>query len=249
MHQSKQVSPKAPAKKKTRLNVGTCKPHHFTGSSNVPGPEDLPDIWQTLAFLTKEKARPAFKIACRENARALQCKSPQVTHAVAVLLLGINFFTKDPECVNNTVNIFQFPDHFLSVGSEASMVTQIWDTALDVNTLTSYADAAALMEQKRIPPIVSWEAAENMLDQWLVVATVLLGPQERPMEVFKLATLLEAADEVNSCLQAQVAVQQDMRAPLVQLVQTEFNRASAKSLPARSRCVGPTSPPSFEHYP
>ena len=81
--------------------------------------------------------------------------------------------------------------------------------------MTSYADAAALMKQQRIPPIVGWEAAANMLEQWLVVFTVLLGPQEIHPAVLPLATLLEAADEVNSCLPAQAAVQPDMPASLV----------------------------------
>ena len=109
---------------------------------------------------------------------------------MAVLLLGIHFHTEDPDCVNNTVNILQFPDISLSTGSEASMVTRQWDTELDANTLTSYADASALMKQQRILPIVGWEAAAKMLEQWLVVVTVLLGPQERHPEVSKLATLL-----------------------------------------------------------
>ena len=72
-----------------------------------------------------------------ESARVLICKFPRVTHAVAVLLLGLNFFTEDPDCVNNTVNIFQFPNLSLSEGSEASMVTRRWDTALDTNKMTS----------------------------------------------------------------------------------------------------------------
>ena len=73
---------------------------------------------------------------------------------MAVLLLGLQFFTKYPDCVKYTVNIFQFPELSLSAGSEASMVTRRWDTTLDTNTLTSYADAAAPMKQQRIPPIV-----------------------------------------------------------------------------------------------
>ena len=75
---------------------------------------------------------------------------------MAVLLLGLHFHTEDLHCVNNTVNIFMFPDLSLSAGSGASMVTRRWDTALDANTLTSYADAAVLMKQQRIPPIVGW---------------------------------------------------------------------------------------------
>ena len=62
-----------------------------------------------------------------------------------------------------------------------------------------------------------------MLEQWLVVVTVLLVLQERHPLVFKSATFLEAVDEVNSCLRAQEAVQQDIPEDLVQLIQTEFN--------------------------
>ena len=54
-----------------------------------------------------------------------------------------------------------------------------------------------------------------MLEQWIVVVTVLLGPQERHPAVFELATLLEEEDEVNPRLQAQAAVQQNMLAALV----------------------------------
>ena len=163
-----------------------------------------------------------------------------MTHTVAVLLLGLHFHTEDPDCVNDTINIFIFPDLSLSAGSEASMVTRRWDTALDANTLTSYADAAALMKQQRIPPILGWDVASKMLDQWLVVVTVLLGPQERHPEVFELATLLEAANEVNSRLRAEVGSQQDMLAALVRLIQKNLTRSSEKSLPATYRCAGHT---------
>ena len=134
---------------------------------------------------------------------------------MALLLLGLHLFTKDPDCVNDTFNIFHFPDLSLYAGSKASMVTQIWDTALDTNTLTSYTNAAALMKQQRIPPIVGWKVATKMLEQCLVMVTVLLGPQERYSAVFELATLLEAANKVNSHLQSQAAVQQDMLDALV----------------------------------
>ena len=64
-----------------------------------------------------------------------------------------------------------------------------------------------------------------MLEQWLVVVTVLLGPEERHLAVFKLATLPEAANKVNSCLRAQEGVLQDMPAALVRLIQTKFNES------------------------
>ena len=81
--------------------------------------------------------------------------------------------------------------------------------------MTSYADAAALMKQQRILPIVGWEAASKMLEKWLIVVTVLIRPQERHPEVFKFATLLEAVEEVKSRIQAQAEVHQDMPAALV----------------------------------
>ena len=54
-----------------------------------------------------------------------------------------------------------------------------------------------------------------MLEKWLAVVTVLLGPQERHPEVFEIATLLAAVEEVNSRLRAQAAVQQDLLTALV----------------------------------
>ena len=119
---------------------------------------------------------------------------------MAVLLLGLHFHTEYPDCVNNTVNIFMFPDISLSAGSEAFMVTWRWDTSLDAKTLTSYVYAAALMKQQCIPPIIGWKAAAKILEQWLVVVKFLLGPQECHPTVFELATILEASDEVNSRL-------------------------------------------------
>ena len=74
------------------------------------------------------------------------------------------------------------------------MVNRRWDTALESNTMTSYADAAALMKQQCIPLIVGSEAAANMLEQWIVVVIVLLGKQERHPGVFDLATLLTATE-------------------------------------------------------
>ena len=84
------------------------------------------------------------------------------------------------------------------------------------------------MKMQRIPPIVGWEAAAKMLEQWLVVVTVLLGPQERHPALFELSTLLKASNEVNSRLHAQAGAQQDMPSALVRLIQTEFNKSYRK---------------------
>ena len=67
------------------------------------------------------------------------------------------------------------------------------------------------------------------------MVTVLLRTQERHLAVFELATLLEAADEVNSRLRAQAGDQQDMPAALVRLIQTElsFQQFFTSHLPVR----------------
>ena len=108
-----------PAKKENPAERWDLQAPSLCRLANVKSPEYLTLIWHTLAPLTKEKARPTFDVACRERAPALGYKASRVTHTVAVLLL----FTEDPDCVNDTLNIFQFPDLYLYAGSESSMVT------------------------------------------------------------------------------------------------------------------------------
>ena len=114
---NKPAAQSVPAKKKDPEERWYLQAPSMYILADVQGLEELPKIWRTLAPLTKEKARPAFEIACRESTRALRCKAPRMTHEVAVLLLGLHFHTEDPDCVNITVNIFQFPDLSLSAGS------------------------------------------------------------------------------------------------------------------------------------
>ena len=129
VHQAQQVALTAPPKGKKQAEHWDHQSSSLYRLANVQGPEDLPHTWQTLSPIKKENSQPAFKIACRESAKALRCKAPRVTHAVSVLLLGLHFFIEDPECINDTVNIFQFSNLSLSAGSKDSMVTRIWDTA------------------------------------------------------------------------------------------------------------------------
>ena len=117
------------------------------------------------------------------------------------------------------------------------MVTRRWDTELDDNTMTLYADAAMMIKQQRVPSIIDWGMTENILEQWLVVATILLRTQERHQAVFEMVTILEAADEVNSRLRFQPAVQKYVPTDLSRLIQTDFNKnfrkVFASHLPVR----------------
>ena len=97
VQQAQPVDQATPPKKKNPAERWDLQAPSLYRLANVQGPEELSQIWKTLAPLTKEKARPAFKIACIESAQDLRCKAPCVTHAVVALLLGLHFFTEDPD--------------------------------------------------------------------------------------------------------------------------------------------------------
>ena len=90
------------------------------------------------------------------KARSLRLKSPSITHTVAFLLLGLAFHTEYPDGVSYAVNIFMFPDLSISAGTEAALVARRLDTALNSNTLTSYANTDVLMTKQRVSPIMEW---------------------------------------------------------------------------------------------
>ena len=112
--------------------------------------KNFPKIGAALSPLKKENACTAIEIACLARVRALRRKAPKITHKVAVLLLSLAFHTGYPDRVSNAVNIFMFLDLSLEAGTKAVLVARRWDTALESNTLTSYADTAALMTKQRI---------------------------------------------------------------------------------------------------
>ena len=174
--------------------------------------QELPKIWSYIAPLKKEKSHTALEISCHTNAGSLQLNPPNITHMVSVLLLGLAFHTEDPDRVSDAMNIFMLPDLSLAAGKEAALLAWQWDTAVESNTLTPYSNTAALMAKQRITPIFGWEGADKMLKQWLVLLDVILGPPKLHPAVHKLGVLLEATEEVNTCLREQAYHQPDFPA-------------------------------------
>ena len=78
VQQAQPVAQAAPAKKENPVERWDLQAPSFYRLADVQGPEELPQIWKTLAPLTKEKEISAFEIACRESARALICKSLRI---------------------------------------------------------------------------------------------------------------------------------------------------------------------------
>ena len=112
------------------------------------------------------------------RAQALRLKPPNITHVVSVLLLGLDFHTEDPGRVSDAVNIFMFLDLSLLAGTEAALVARHWDTESKSNTLMSYTNTALLMTKQRISPILVWEGSVKLLNQWLMLIDVIIGPPE-----------------------------------------------------------------------
>ena len=79
-------------------------------------------------------------------------------------------------------------------------------------------------------PIIGWEAAVSMLEQWAVLLEVVFGPVCIHPEVYKLSMLIEAVAEVSARLGEQARHQPMMSAGLVRLIHTEFRKIFRKVL-------------------
>ena len=80
--------------------------------------------------LNKYQALAAMEAACRHTADGLRFRPPCNPHAVAVMVMDLDFHTEDPDGVRDTLNIFLFPYLYHSAGSEAALLTRKWDTIL-----------------------------------------------------------------------------------------------------------------------
>ena len=104
---------------------------------------------------------------------------PHTSHAVAGLILNLNFHTKDPYGVGDTVNILLFPNLPLYGSYEAALEERRWDTAQDSSMISTYYNNASLLQHHKVAHIVGWEAAKSMLEKWAVFLAVLWVPPEQ----------------------------------------------------------------------
>ena len=72
------------------------------------------------------------------------------------MVMALAVYTKDPDRVGDTLNIFLFPDLSPSAVSEAALLTRKWDVILEGGTLTSLADTSLLMGEQKVAPIAEW---------------------------------------------------------------------------------------------
>ena len=97
-----------------------------------------------------------IEITFIQKEQEMRFKPPQISHAVAGLILNLTFNTKDPDGFRDTVNILLFLKLSLSVSSEAALVIGWWDTEVYSSTLTTYTKTASLLHSQKVAPIVLW---------------------------------------------------------------------------------------------
>ena len=77
-----------------------------------------------------------MEAACRRSAEQLRFWAPHIYHTIAVLVLGLGFYSKDPDGVGDAINFFLFPDLSPSEGSETALLSRRWDAILGNDILT-----------------------------------------------------------------------------------------------------------------
>ena len=121
----------------------------------------LPDTWRMVAPLNKDRARAAMKTAYRRTSKSLRFCPRPIPHTVAVMVMALDFHTKDPYEVGDALNIFLFTDLSPSAGSEAALLMRKWDAILGSGTLNFFADTSMLMENHKVAPIAGWDESAS----------------------------------------------------------------------------------------
>ena len=104
-----------------------------------------------------------MEVACRRKAEHLRFRVPHISHTVVVLVLGLAFYSEDPDGVGDAVNVFLFLDLSPSAGSEAALLARRWDAIVGGGALTSFADTSLLLAKHRVEQVTTWEAAKKQL--------------------------------------------------------------------------------------
>ena len=69
-----------------------------------------------------------------------------------------------------------------------------WNMVLDRITLTTYADTSLLLQFQKVVPIIRWEAAVIMLEQWEVFLAVIMIPGSLQPVVYKLTIPVDGSE-------------------------------------------------------
>ena len=76
--------------------------------------------------------------ACQQMVEGMRFQSLSIYHFIAVMVLALAFYTKNPDGVGDVVNIFLLPDLSPLEGLEAALLMRHWDEVLGGGNLTSF---------------------------------------------------------------------------------------------------------------
>ena len=93
-------------------------------------------------------------------------QTPHISHAVAVLILGLELYSEEPDSVVDAINVFLFPDLSPSASSEAALLTRMWYAILGGGALTSFVDTSLLIANQRLDSVTRWEAEAPSPHLW-----------------------------------------------------------------------------------
>ena len=75
---------------------------------------------------------------------------------VSVIIIVLDFHTKNSDGVGGALNIFLFPNLSPSEELEAALLTRKWEAILGGVTLTSFVETSILMGNQKVSPIAGW---------------------------------------------------------------------------------------------
>ena len=206
---------------------------------NMTSAADLHTIWDVINPLSRDRARSDMEAYCLRKSEHLRFRAPHISHAVAVLVLGLTFYSEDLDGVGDAINVFIFPDLYSSAGSEAALLARRWDIILGGGALTSFSETSLLLAKQRVEPVTSWEAAKKQLESWGVFCHVFFGNADVHLATYEVFTLAKETAYVGARLRAQTQRQPDQPVSLLSLLHTQFNESSRQALERQHRVRWP----------
>ena len=125
----------------------------------MTAPVELTPIWDVIAPLSRERDISAMEAACLRTAEQIRFLAPLIYHTIAVLILGLAFYSEDLDSMGDAINVLLFPDLSPSAGTEEALLARGWDAILRGGSLISFVDTSLLLAKQRVEPVKIWEAA------------------------------------------------------------------------------------------
>ena len=167
---------------------------------------------------------------CCRTVENLRLRSPHISHAIVVLVLGLAFYSEDPNGVGESINVFLFPYMSPLAGSEAALLVLSFDAILGGGALISFSESILLMVKNQFDPVKNWKAAEKQLEAWGVFYHAFLGDAAVHPAIYKLYNLFKDTTYIGLKLRVQNQRQPTLPVALLRLLHTGFNKSFSQAM-------------------